>query len=145
MGSKVNCKLQYQLVCAIWCLTFNAEIARKARSLGVIQTLAGILNEATKEKVIRVIVATFRNILEKAGENGQCQAVREVKSGQLYWSPVHKSEKFWRENAERFHDKRWDIVKALVQLLETASDPLVLCVAAHDLGEYVRHYPRGKK
>ncbi|CAJ0557981.1 unnamed protein product, partial [Mesorhabditis spiculigera] len=117
MGSKVNCKLQYQLVCAIWCLTFNAEIARKARSLGVIQTLAGILNEATKEKVIRVIVATFRNILEKAGENGQCQAVRE----------------------------RWDIVKALVQLLETASDPLVLCVAAHDLGEYVRHYPRGKK
>jgi len=22
---------------------------------------------------------------------------------------------------------------------------LVLCVAAHDIGEYVRHYPHGKK
>jgi len=25
-----------------------------------------------------------------------------------------------------------------------SNDPLVLAVAAHDIGEYVRHYPRGK-
>jgi len=31
-----------------------------------------------------------------------------------------------------------------VKLLETSRDPLILSVAAHDIGDYVRHYPRGK-
>ena len=34
--------------------------------------------------------------------------------------------------------------RILVKLLETSKDPLVLSVAAYDVGEYVRHYPRGK-
>jgi V-type H+-transporting ATPase subunit H len=33
----------------------------------------------------------------------------------------------------------------LLRLLEQSKEPLVLCVAAHDIGEYVRHYPHGKK
>ena len=37
--------------------------------------------------------------------------VTEVKSGRLQWSPVHKSEKFWRENAEKFNEKKFEIVK----------------------------------
>ncbi len=68
----------------------------------------------------------------------------EVKSGRLEWSPVHSSEKFWRENAMRLNEKNYELLKILVRLLETSKDPLVLSVAAHDLGEYVRHYPRGK-
>ena len=35
--------------------------------------------------------------------------------------------------------------RMLVRLLETSRDPLVLAVAAHDVGEYVRYYPRGKQ
>jgi len=34
--------------------------------------------------------------------------------------------------------------RILVKLLETSRDPLILSVAAHDIGDYVRHYPRGK-
>jgi V-type H+-transporting ATPase subunit H len=68
----------------------------------------------------------------------------EVKSGRLEWSPVHKSEKFWRENAARLCEKNFELLKILIKLLETSKDPLILCVAVHDLGEYVRHYPRGK-
>lgn len=26
-----------------------------------------------------------------------------------------------------------------------SADPIILAVAAHDTGEYVRHYPRGKQ
>lgn len=33
----------------------------------------------------------------------------------------------------------------LLRLLDQSKEPLVLCVAAHDIGEYVRHYPHGKK
>jgi V-type H+-transporting ATPase subunit H len=68
----------------------------------------------------------------------------EVKSGRLEWSPVHSSDKFWRENASRLNEKNYELLKILVRLLETSKDPLVLSVASHDLGEYVRHYGRGK-
>ncbi|CAG8776842.1 3782_t:CDS:2, partial [Acaulospora morrowiae] len=33
----------------------------------------------------------------------------------------------------------------LARLLVTSIDPLVLAVAAHDLGQYVKYYPNGKK
>ena len=68
----------------------------------------------------------------------------EVRSLRLQWSPVHKSEKFWRENAQRFNEKNFELIKILIRILSETSDALVLCVAAHDIGEYVRHYPRGK-
>uniref|UniRef100_A0A915KQN8 ATPase V1 complex subunit H C-terminal domain-containing protein n=1 Tax=Romanomermis culicivorax TaxID=13658 RepID=A0A915KQN8_ROMCU len=162
---------------------------------GVIPTLADILTESSKEKVIRIILASFRNILEKPEdreiirESGlqmvQCKVLKslelmeskkfddaefqedvvfltnqlqnsvqdlssfdeyvtEVKSGRLQWNPVHKSEKFWKENVMRFNEKNFELLKILIRLLEIANDPLILCVAAHDIGEYVRHYPRGK-
>ncbi|KAJ8321852.1 hypothetical protein KUTeg_000323 [Tegillarca granosa] len=61
----------------------------------------------------------------------------EVKSGRLEWSPVHKSERFWRENAIRLNEKNYELLKILVRLLESSKDPLILSVAAHDLGEYL--------
>lgn len=195
LNGKTNFQLQYQLIFAVWCLTFNEDIARKTPTLGVIQALGDILAESTKEKVIRIILATFVNILNKVGEREikreaalqmvQCKTLKtlelmdakkyddpdleedvkflndelmssvhdlssydeyytEVRSGRLTWSPVHKSDKFWRENAPRFNDKQFEVIKILIKLLETSNDPLILCVAAHDIGEYVRHYPRGK-
>ncbi|PAA46367.1 hypothetical protein BOX15_Mlig007750g3 [Macrostomum lignano] len=68
----------------------------------------------------------------------------ELKAGRLEWSPVHKSERFWHENATKLNERNYELLKILVRLLETSKDSLVLCVAAHDVGEYVRHYPRGK-
>ena len=35
--------------------------------------------------------------------------------------------------------------RILTRLLEKSTDPTILAVAAHDTGEYVRHYPRGKQ
>jgi V-type H+-transporting ATPase subunit H len=37
------------------------------------------------------------------------------------------------------------MVRVLVKLLKESSDPVVLAVAAHDVGQYVKHYDRGKK
>ncbi|EYC09284.1 hypothetical protein Y032_0061g3257 [Ancylostoma ceylanicum] len=195
LNGKANFQLQYQLAFALWCLTFNPDIARLTPSLGVIQALGDILSESSKEKVIRIIIATFSNILRKVDERDikkeaalqmvQCKTLKtleltdakkygdteleedveflsaqlqlsvqdlssfdeycsEVRSGRLQWSPVHKSDKFWRENAPRFNEKNFELIKILIRLLETSQDPLILCVAAHDIGEYVRHYPRGK-
>lgn len=70
--------------------------------------------------------------------------MNEVKTGRLEWSPVHTSEKFWRENSEKLNERNYELLKMLILLLES-DDPLIVTVAAHDLGEYVRHYPRGKQ
>ncbi|KAH7728056.1 Vacuolar proton pump subunit H [Aphelenchoides avenae] len=195
LNGKANFQLQYQLIFCLWCLTFTPEIAVQVQSSGVIQILGDILSECSKEKVIRIVLATFRNILEKIDDREitresalqmvQCKTLKtlelmdakkfddpdlqddieylsenlhmsvqdlssfdeyctEVRSGRLQWSPVHKSEKFWRENAQRFNEKNFELIKILIRILDTSSDALVLCVAAHDIGEYVRHYPRGK-
>ena len=92
----------------------------------------------------------------------------ELLSGHLSWSPVHESDMFWKENAIKLNDKdyeqlRYDLEippdpfimsitiwltpgsRLLIRLLQESSDSLVLAVAAHDLGQYVKHYERRKK
>ncbi|KOC65371.1 V-type proton ATPase subunit H [Habropoda laboriosa] len=195
LTGRVNFQVQYQLIFCIWVLTFNPLLAEKMNKFSVIPILADILSDSVKEKVTRIILAVFRNLIEKV-EDGQvakehciamvqCKVLKqlsilgqrkfddeditndidflndklqasvqdlssfdeystEVKSGRLEWSPVHKSGKFWRENASRLNEKNYELLRILVHLLETSKDPLVLSVASFDVGEYVRHYPRGK-
>lgn len=195
LSGKVNFQVQYQLTFCLWVVSFSPELATRLNKFGVIPILADILSDAQKEKVSRIILAVFRNLIEKPEEPEikkencismfQCKVMKqlelleqrkfedediqedigylmekmeasvqdlssydeyvtEVKSGRLEWSPVHRSEKFWRENAHKLNDKNYELLKILLNLLETNRDPLVLCVACFDLGEYVRHYARGK-
>lgn len=195
LSGKVSFQIQYQLIFCVWMVSFNPVLCAQITKYNIIPVLADILSESVKEKVSRIILAVFRNLIEKplekevTQENAltmiQCKVVKhlevlegqkiededisediemlqetlhnsmhdlssfdeyssEVKSGRLEWSPVHKSEKFWRENALRLNEKNYELLKILIRLLESSQDPLVLCVSAHDIGEYVRHYPRGK-
>jgi V-type H+-transporting ATPase subunit H len=195
LPGKVGFQIQYQLTFCLWVLTFDPPLADKLSKCNIVPILADILSESVKEKVTRIILATFRNLLEKPTEKEfktdnalamvQCKVLKqlqllegrkcddpdivedlqflnetlqtsvqdlssfdeyssEVKSGRLEWSPVHKSEKFWRENAARLCEKNFELLKMLIKLIETSKDPLIISVAVHDLGEYVRHYPRGK-
>ena len=197
LSNKTNFQIQYQLIFCLWIITFNVNLIEKLTKYNLIPILADILAETVKEKVTRIILATFRNLTEKPEDKDivrdnaitmvQCKVPKqleilqqssskfddedviadiedlstrlhsyvldlssfdeysnEVKSGRLEWSPVHSSEKFWRENSHRLNEKNYELLKILVKLLETSKDNLVLSVAAHDIGEYVRHYPRGK-
>ncbi|KAJ8959192.1 hypothetical protein NQ318_022454 [Aromia moschata] len=194
LSGRVNFQVQYQLIFCLWVLTFNPLLAEKMNKFNVIPILADILSDSVKEKVTRIILAVFRNLIEKPDDQQvakehciamvQCKVLKqlaileqrkfddedvtqdveflteklqssvqdlssfdeyatEVKSGRLEWSPVHKS-KFWRENAQRLNEKNYELLRILIHLLETSKDPLVLSVASFDIGEYVRHYPRGK-
>jgi len=195
LSGRVNFQIQYQLAFCLWVTSFNPDLATRLNKFGVIPILADILSDAQKEKVSRIILAVFRNLIEKPTEPEvkkencislvQCKVMKqlelleqrkfddediqeditfltermtasvqdlssydeyvtEVRAGRLEWSPVHRSEKFWRENAAKFNDKNYELLKLLLALLETSKDPLVLSVACFDLGEYVRHYQRGK-
>merc|ERR1719219_836334 len=183
LSGRVNFQIQYQLTFCLWVTSFSVPLATKLNKYGVIPILADILSDAQKEKVSRIILAVFRNLIEKPEEaevkkencismeqrkfedediqeditflmekmnesvqdlSSYDEYVTEVRSGRLEWSPVHRSEKFWRENAAKLNDKNYELLKILINLLETSKDHLVLSVACFDLGEYVRHYQRGK-
>ncbi|VVD01170.1 V-type proton ATPase subunit H isoform X2 [Leptidea sinapis] len=195
LASRVNFQVQYQLVFCLWVLTFNPLLAEKMNKFNAIPILADILSDSVKEKVTRIVLAVFRNLIEKTEDQQvakehciamvQCKVLKqlsileqkrsddedimndvdflnerlqasvqdlssfdqyatEVKSGRLEWSPVHKSAKFWRENAARLNERGQELLRTLVHLLEKSRDPVVLAVACYDIGEYVRHYPRGK-
>ena len=92
-----------------------------------------------------IFIQTKHNIIDYSNFSSYDEYVTEVHSGRLEWSPVHRSEKFWRENAPKLNEKNYELLKILINLLETSKDHLVLSVACFDLGEYVRHYQRGKQ
>ena len=85
----------------------------------------------------------------------------EISTGRLQWSPVHTNNKFWRDNCHRFVEKAsiqistfpktvifvkdYKILRSIIHVLQTTEEPETLCVGCHDLGEFVRHYARGRQ
>lgn len=184
-------QMSYQVAFCLWLLSFEQNISEQInKQYDIIPKLIEVAQGAVKEKVIRVIVATFRNLVVKAPAanlpamlvcqllpfiknlatrkwsdediledvrflkdelNTRFQSlttydeyISELSSGHLSWTPVHESEDFWKENATRLNDKNFEQLKILVNLLKESSDVTVLAVAAHDIGQYVKHYERGK-
>ena len=77
--------------------------------------------------------------------------VAELNSGILHWGITH-TDKFWRENAKFIEQNDFALLKNLIALAETLyrkgqqiqSDPVSLCVALNDIGEFTRFYPNGR-
>ncbi|KAI0928244.1 hypothetical protein AcW1_005549 [Taiwanofungus camphoratus] len=185
-------QMSYQVGFCLWLLTFEQEIAEQInKKFDIIPTLIEVAQAAAKEKVIRVIVATFRNLVSKAPSanlpamlvanllpfaknlcarkwsdediiedvqylrdelNARFESMTtydeytsELTSGHLSWTPVHDSDLFWKENATKLNDRDYAQLKTLIELLQESNDATVLAVAAHDIGQYVKHYERGKK
>ncbi|XP_043363803.1 V-type proton ATPase subunit H isoform X5 [Dermochelys coriacea] len=167
LSNKCGFQLQYQMIFSIWLLAFSPQMCEYLRRYNIVPVLSDILQESVKEKVTRIILAAFRNLLEKSTEREtrqeyalamiQCKILKqlenldqqkyddedisedikflleklgesvqdlssfdeyssELKSGRLEWSPVHKSEKFWRENAVRLNEKNYELLKVIEQL-----------------------------
>jgi V-type H+-transporting ATPase subunit H len=180
----------YEVGFILWLLSYNASILPAVKSSRAIRALVTVIKSLLRVKVVRVALATLRNLLDKEGCNQEMidaglprllpqvharlaqwnddevsddakviesslskdvkelssfeMYEREVKSGDLSWSIVH-SEKFWRENFQKFEKDNFMLVRALVALLGRADDQTTLEVACYDLGEFARFHPNGKK
>lgn len=65
-------QVQYQLVFCLWVLTFNPLLAEKMNKFNAIPILADILSDSVKEKVTRIVLAVFRNLIEKPEDQQVC-------------------------------------------------------------------------
>ncbi|KAK0531643.1 H(+)-transporting V1 sector ATPase subunit H [Tilletia horrida] len=70
VGVAVNlsaAQAQYQVILSFWLLSFDADIAANLNvKFGIIPLLADIARRAVKEKVIRIVYSTFKNLLANA-------------------------------------------------------------------------------
>merc|ERR1719266_1293465 len=88
LSLRVGFQIQYQLSFCLWVLTFNPDIAEKMNKCAIIPILADILADAQKEKVSRIILAVFRNLIEKPEDRQvvkencismvQCKALKQL-------------------------------------------------------------------
>uniref|UniRef100_A0A3Q3K6W4 ATPase V1 complex subunit H C-terminal domain-containing protein n=1 Tax=Monopterus albus TaxID=43700 RepID=A0A3Q3K6W4_MONAL len=154
LSNKCGFQLQYQMIFCIWLLAFSPQLCEQLRRYNIVPALSDILQESVKEKVTRIILAAFRNLLEKSAEREtrqeyalamiQCKVLKQLENleQQKYDDEdITEDIKFLLEKlGESVQDLR-----ILTRLLEVSDDPQVIAVAAHDIGEYVRHYPRGKR
>eukprot|EP00842_Homolaphlyctis_polyrhiza_P003143 jgi/Hompol1/382/HPOL_000240-RA len=188
----ITAQLQYQLIYCIWLMSFEEIVAQDIQSrYNVLSLMADVARSAIKEKVVRVVISSFRNLIVKAPTQNiipmlgnkilalsETLATRkysdteinedltfiveelsrniaslttfdeyasEVRAGRLEWSPPHLSEQFWKTNAVRLSEADNELVKILAGLLTTSKDPVVLAVAAHDVGQFVKYSSNGKR
>ncbi|KAJ2337456.1 H(+)-transporting V1 sector ATPase subunit H [Coemansia sp. RSA 2681] len=185
---------QYEVVFCLWLLSFERPIAAALdRRLDVIAITAEIARSAVKEKVVRIVIALWANLLRLAaaanvpamlvarvpaclatlgaGRSFKDEDLRsdlkqladdlaehtgvmttwdeylnEVASGKLAWSPAHRSEQFWKLHVRRMDEHDHRVVRQLADVLaEPAASETALAVACHDLSQYVRLNPDGKR
>jgi V-type H+-transporting ATPase subunit H len=68
----------------------------------------------------------------------------EVNSGHLRWSPPHRSETFWHENAHKILEfEKGELCKKLAKIMAKSwdNDKLVLAIGCNDVGRLVKAVP----
>lgn len=70
--------------------------------------------------------------------------IAEVQAGHLRWSPPHRSQVFWAENARKILDfENGAIPRKLAEIMQQPwdSDKQVLAIACNDIGALVKEVP----
>jgi len=132
--------------------------------------LSNIANKGDGENNLQMIEAKFQRVLDLLNQKRWAdedlerdlefltdlieKSIREMSSWDAYkaelvskeleWSPVHTSERFWRENVLKFEESSFEVLGLLVALLDSQNTQ-VLQVACHDIGEFIRFHPRGRE
>jgi len=185
-----NTQLIYQVCHCIWLLSYTDEIKPKLADMQIAAILTHILKQVQKEKVVRMILGTFVNLivegefvnvlsvcgahrllenmkqrtwndedinsdmetlLEKVSINVETKSnfddySKEILSGELEWTPMHRSIVFWDKNVHKFLERDMVVLKALLEYIKPGGqkESKTIAIALHDVGEFVRAHPSGK-
>lgn len=66
----------------------------------------------------------------------------EIKSGFLHWSPPHRSNIFWKDNAHKLLDNNAELLKILATNLTHSIDPKIISISCHDINQFITHCPK---
>ncbi|GMG99362.1 hypothetical protein Nepgr_001202 [Nepenthes gracilis] len=187
-STQQSIQLLYETCLCIWLLSYYEPSIEYLATSRCVPRLIEVVKSSTKEKVVRVIVLTLKNLLPNGTfgaqmvDLGMPQVVQSLKAqawsdedllealnqleeglkdnikklssfdiykqevflGHLDWTPVHKDPFFWRDNITNFEENDFQILRVLITILDTATDPRVLAVACIDLSQFIQHHPAGR-
>uniref|UniRef100_A0A915DUR1 Methyltransferase HEMK2 n=1 Tax=Ditylenchus dipsaci TaxID=166011 RepID=A0A915DUR1_9BILA len=149
LNENAGFQLQYQLIFCLWCLSFNSLIAIQIQNAGIVLRLCDILSECSKQKI------DDQAIVREAALMMHCCQVPLLELG----NAEKMEDPDLQDDVDFLNSKLLSslkmsallmstvqrLIKILIGILGMSGDPLILSVAAHDLGEYVRFYPSGKE
>ncbi|CAK9162767.1 unnamed protein product [Ilex paraguariensis] len=233
-SSQQSIQLLYETCLCVWLLSYYEPAIEYLATSRALPRLIDVVKVSTKEKVVRVVVLTLRNLLPKGTFGAQMvdvglpQVVQSLKAqawsdedllevlnqleeglkdnikklssfdkykqevllSHLDWSPMHKDPTFWRDNITNFEENdfqsssfgnqfsywlvapndantvaEWplprnylermqraflpgsplfQILRVLVTILDSSSDPRTLAVACFDLSQFIQYHPAGR-
>ncbi|KAG1710570.1 hypothetical protein DVH05_013296 [Phytophthora capsici] len=111
---------------------------------GLLKTLNNMRERKWADEDIVKGIQAVRDVLirEYKELNTMERYEKELRTGTLNWGLLH-TDKFWKDNFMTFENKEFELIRLLIELLES-DDPKTVSVALFDLGEFVRFYPNGK-
>ncbi|KAK6136337.1 hypothetical protein DH2020_029908 [Rehmannia glutinosa] len=187
-STQQSIQLLYETCLCLWLLSYYEPAVENLATSRSLPRLIEVIKGSTKEKVVRVVVLTLRNLLHKGAFGAQMvdlglpQLVQSLKAqawsdedllealnqledglkdnikklssfdmykqeillGHLDWSPMHKDPIFWRENITNFEEHDFQILRVLITILDTSTDPRTLAVACYDLSQFIQCHPAGR-
>ncbi|KAG6416146.1 hypothetical protein SASPL_123570 [Salvia splendens] len=187
-SSQQSIQLLYETCLCVWLLSFYEPAIEYLATSRSLARLIDVVKGTTKEKVVRVVILTLKNLINKASfaaemvdlevpqllQNLKAQAwsdedlleamnqleeglrvnikrlssydkyYQEVILGRLDWAPMHKDPIFWKENITHFEEHDFKVLRILLTILDTSSNPRTLAVACYDLSQFIQYHPAGR-
>jgi V-type H+-transporting ATPase subunit H len=113
---------------------------------GLLKAVATRREQSWDDDDVAALLEWLEEHLEEsvAGMNSLERYKQEVNRGTLTRSPLHESEAFWLENAERLTEGNCALLRSLLRLLEGPRDATTLAVACRDVAQFVTYFPHGR-
>ncbi|GER55561.1 v-type proton ATPase subunit H [Striga asiatica] len=184
-STQQSIQLLYETCLCVWLLSYYEPAVEYLATSRSLPRLIEVVKGSTKEKVVRVVILTLKNLLHKGTfgaqmvdlglpqlvQNLKAQAWRSARSsesigrglkdnikqlssfdkykqevllGHLDWSPMHKDPIFWRDNIANFEEHDFQILRVLITILDTSTDPRTLAVACYDLSQFIQYHAAGR-
>ncbi|CAA0821259.1 V-type proton ATPase subunit H [Striga hermonthica] len=187
-STQQSIQLLYETCLCVWLLSYYEPAVEYLATSRSLPRLIEVVKGSTKEKVVRVVILTLKNLLHKGTfgaqmvdlglpqlvQNLKAQAwsdedllealnqleeglkdnikqlssfdkyKQEVLLGHLDWSPMHKDPIFWRDNIANFEEHDFQILRVLITILDTSTDPRTLAVACYDLSQFIQYHAAGR-
>lgn len=133
-------------VAALALVSLTEKCAAELVALGCAKVVGTVkLHSWADEELIAALETLEERLAECASTMSSFEEYRrQLLSGALGWGTRHENDRFWRENAARFEEDDFQMLRVLLALLSAARDSATLAVAVHDLGKFVQHHPSGR-
>ncbi|CAH1443261.1 unnamed protein product [Lactuca virosa] len=131
-STQQSIQLLYETCLCVWLLSYYEPAIEYLATSRALPRLLEVVKGSTKEKVVRLIVLTFKNLLDEDLlealnnlEEGLKDNIKKVTSTGL--------------QCTNFEENDFQTLCVLLTILETSGDPRALAVACYDLAQFIQY------